>query len=352
MNSPRPAPSSYDRTLSRRGVLTAAGALGLGGLLTACGDGDGDSDDEAKGSAATGGAWSFKDDRGTTAKADGTPKRLVAYIGAAAALHDLGIECTGVFGPTKLDNGEPDPRAGGVDVDKVTILGNTYPEFNVERYAALRPDLLIAQMTEPPALWYVPEESAEKIESLAPSVGILTTKNSLTQVIGRFTELAASLGADVRADKVTAAKERFETASKRLRRATRSRGGLKVMAVVGSADILYVAAPDAFTDLRYYRSLGVEFVTPTKTGQGGFWQELSWENADTYEADLILVDNRAGNLQPAELKKTKPTWARLPAVRAERTFPWANEERFSHAGYAPRLEQLAAAVEGAEVVTE
>ncbi|MEV0221658.1 ABC transporter substrate-binding protein [Streptomyces sp. NPDC050704] len=349
MNSPRPAAAS---SLSRRGVLTAAGTLGLGGLLTACGDGEGDGGDggDAEGSA-TGRAWSFKDDRGTTVRADSTPKRLVAYIGAAAALHDLGVECTGVFGPTKLADGEPDPRAGGVDVDKVTILGNTYPQFNVERYAALRPDLLIAQMTVPPALWYVPEESAEKIGSLAPSVGIRTAESSLTQVIARFTELAASLGADVKADKVTAAKKGFETASESLRRAARSRGALKVMAISGAADILYVAAPDAFTDLRYYKSLGVEFVIPTKTGEGGFWHELSWENADMYEADLILVDNRAGNLQPAELTKTKPTWARLPAVRADQTIPWANEERFSHAGYAPRIEQLAAAVEKSKTVT-
>lgn len=210
--APAPAPA---RALSRRGVLTAVGALGLGGLLAACGS-DGDSDSEGGGttnSPAGGGTWRFKDDRGTTAEADRTPKRLVAFVGAAAAPHDLGIECTGVFGPTKLKNGKPDPRAGGIDVDKVTILGNTYPQFDVERYAGLRPDLLIAQMTDPPALWYVPEESAEKIESLAPSVGILTTKSSLTHVIGRFTDLAKSLGADLTADPVTSAEERFKSAS-------------------------------------------------------------------------------------------------------------------------------------------
>ncbi|WP_155059513.1 ABC transporter substrate-binding protein [Streptomyces blattellae] len=338
MNSPRHAPSS--RLPSRRGLLVSAGALALGGVLTACGDG-GEEDAEGTG----GGSWSFEDDRGRTVTADSTSKRLVAFIGAAAALHDLGVECAGVFGPTKLSNGEPAPQAGDLDVDKVTSLGNTYPQFNVERYAALRPDLLIAQMAEPPALWYVPEESAEEIESLAPSVGITTTKSSLTHVIARFTELAASLGADTGAAKVTAAKERFETAAQRLRRAAGARrGGLKVMAVSASSEILYVANPDDFADLRYYASLGVEFVTPTKTAEGGFWQQLAWENADTYDADLILVDNRDGNLQPDELRKTEATWASLPAVRADQVFPWANEERFSHAGYAPRIEQLASAV--------
>lgn len=111
MHALRPAAPA----LSRRGVLTAVGALGLGGLLSACGsDGDKDSDGgSSANSSAGGGTWRFKDDRGTTVEADRTPKRLVAFVGSAAALHDLGIECTGVFGPTKLKNGRPDPGPAG-----------------------------------------------------------------------------------------------------------------------------------------------------------------------------------------------------------------------------------------------
>ncbi|MEU5956396.1 ABC transporter substrate-binding protein [Streptomyces sp. NPDC047525] len=339
MRARRPIPPA----LTRRGVLGVGGALGIGGLLTACGGGG----DGAKPSAG-GTGWSFKDDRGTTAKAARTPRRIVAYIGAAAALHDFGVACTGVFGPTKLKNGEPDVQAGGVDVDKVTILGNAWGEFSIERYAKLRPELLVSTMNESPRLWYVPDDSAKKITSLAPGVGILTGKSSLTKVIGRFAELAESLGADLRAEKVTAAKKRFEAASETLRtsaKAARARGGLKVMAVSAQADMLYVGDPADFTDLRHYGGLGVEFVTPKKTAEGGFFQELGWENADTYEADLILVDKRTGNLQPAELKKSKPTWAKLPAVRAGQVISWSNEAQFSHAGYAPHIEQLAAAVD-------
>lgn len=329
--------------LTRRGVLGAGGALGIGGLLTACGG-----EDSGAKSSDGGTDWSFKDDRGTTAKAGKTPRRIVAYIGAAAALHDFGVECTGVFGPTKLKNGEPDVQAGDVDVDKVTILGNTWGEFSIEKYAKLRPDLLVSTMNVSPTLWYVPEESAKKITSLAPTVGILTGKSSLTKVIGRFGELAESLGADLKAEKVTAAKKRFEAASETLRKsakAAKARGGIKVMAVAAQADLLYVGNPADFTDLRHYADLGIEFVTPTKTAKAGFFQELGWENADTYGADLILVDQRTGNLQPGELKKSKPTWAKLPAVKAGQVASWSNEAQFSHAGYAPLMEQLAAAVD-------
>lgn len=36
--------------------------------------------------------------------------------------------------------------------------------------------------------------------------------------------------------------------------------------------------------------------------------------------------------------------SRLPAVKAEQITPWSMEERYSYAGYAPVLEQLAAAI--------
>ncbi|WJV49663.1 ABC transporter substrate-binding protein [Streptomyces flavofungini] len=335
--------------LSRRAFLGAGATLGAGGMLAACGDDKGDGGN----SSQQGGPWAFKDDRGETARAGSRPRRIVAYIGAAAALHDFGIECTGVFGPTKLKNGDPDVQAAGVDVDKVTVIGNAWGQFSIEKYAGLRPELLVSTMNVSPTLWYVPEESTDKILPIAPSVGILTGKTTLTKAIGRFAELAESLGADPRATKVTAAKKRFEDASERLRKAAgaaKSRGGVKVLAMAAQADRMYVGDPRDFTDLRHYSDLGVEFVTPTGTAKGGFFQDLSWENADRYEADLILVDKRTGNLQPAELRKSKPTWARLPAAESDQVIPWFNEARFSHAGYAPLIERLAKAIEDSKKV--
>ncbi|MGW7068435.1 hypothetical protein ACWGII_38615 [Streptomyces sp. NPDC054855] len=52
-----------------------------------------------------------------------------------------------------------------------------------------------------------------------------------------------------------------------------------------------------------------------------------------------------GNLQPDQLKKSGPTWAKLPAVKAGQVISSSNEAQFSHAGYAPLIEQLAAAVD-------
>ncbi len=340
------SPAGQRSRISRRGLLATGGALGLGALLAACGD----SQDPKSSAKKTG--WSFEDDRGKTVKTDGTPKNVVAYIGAASALYDFGVECVGVFGPTKLENGKPDVQAGRVDVDKVEIIGNAWGQFNIEKYAALGPDLLVSTMNVSPTLWYVPEDSAEKIEAVAPSVGILTGKTSLLGVIDRFGELAASLGADLEAKKVTEAKARFEAAAESLRQAAKTAKSkrLKVMAVAATKDLLYVGTPDDFTDLGYYRELGVDLVTPDGVGEAGFFAELSWENADTYDADVLLVDKRTGNLQPEELAQTKPTWAELPAAKAGQTVAWFNEPQFSHAGVAPLLESLTTALQNAKKV--
>lgn len=157
-------PRVRSHPLSRRGLLTAFGALGIGSLATACGG-------APSGSESKGGSWSFEDDRGTTVQTDGRPEAIVAFVGTAAVLHDYGIECVGVFGPTKGEDGEADVQAGDLDVDKVTVLGNAWGEFSIEEYAALEPDVLISSMYEEDTLWYVPEESEEEILSIAPSIG-------------------------------------------------------------------------------------------------------------------------------------------------------------------------------------
>lgn len=333
-------------SLSRRGLLAAGGAVGIGTLLAACGNDGGSASDAAKGDA-----WSFTDDRKKKIGLDAVPQRIVAYVGTAAALHDFGVtdRIVGVFGPTKK-NGKPDVLAGDLNVDKLEIIGNAYGEFDLEKYAKVRPELLVTNMYEPGALWYVPNESKAKILKLAPALALKTSDTSMLTAIKRFAQLAHSLGADLGAKPVTDAKSRFEKAAEQLRRAAKARGGVKVVAMSGAADLCYVSDPGANADLRYFKELGVDLVVPKKVGKQGFYEELSWENADKYKADVIMLDNRSQALQPAALK-SKPTWSQLPAVKAGQVTPWDAEPRFSYAGAAPLLEQLAAAVQDAKKVS-
>ncbi|MFE6743803.1 ABC transporter substrate-binding protein [Streptomyces tubercidicus] len=337
--------TSRNLTPSRRGILAAGGAVGIGALLAACGGGKGS---EGANKGADTGPWSFTDDRKQKVALKHTPQRIVAFTGTAAALHDFGIDdqIVGVFGPTKLKNGKADPQAGDLDIDKVTIIGNAYNQFNVEKYASLRPDLLVTNMYEPGALWFVPDDSKDKITPLAKTVAITSSRVSLLKIIERYAELAKSLGADLQAKKVTDAKARFEKASEALRKAAKSHP-VKVLACSGSPDLFYASNPGINADLMYYKSLGVDLIVPDKLDKGGYFESLSWENADKYKADVLLLDNRTATLQPKDLA-AKPSWAKLPAVKADQITPWSSEPRFSYAGAAPLIESLAKAIEGAK----
>ncbi|GHJ47823.1 ABC transporter substrate-binding protein [Catellatospora sp. TT07R-123] len=329
--------------LTRRGFLGAAGLAGLGTVLAACGG-----TDTPVGAAASSGPWAFTDDRGVKVGKDKAPTRIVAFTGTAAALYDFGVKVTGVFGPTTLKDGSADPQAGNLPVTDVTVLGNTWGEFNVEKYAGLSPELLVTNTYVKDALWYVPDEAKDKIAQLAPSVAFNMIGTDLQKIIERYAAFAASLGADLAAPPVADAKKRFETAAEAIRTAARANGGLKVMACSGSADLFYVSTPSSAADLTFFESLGVTFVQPDNV-EGGFFESLSWEKAGKYAADVLLLDSRSGTLQPTDLA-AKPTWAGLPAVKAGQITPWLSEPRFSYAGAAPLLETLATALQNAKKV--
>ncbi|MFJ3302551.1 ABC transporter substrate-binding protein [Streptomyces sp. NPDC086549] len=338
---------------TRRGILAAGGVLGLGAALAACGDDDAKSTGSGKETeAAKSGPWSFEDDRGTTVKLDKAPANIVAFTGVAAALHDYGIPVKGVFGPTKTKDGKADVQAGDMDISKVTVLGNTWGQFNIEKYAALAPDVLISTMFDSNGtLWYVPEESKDKIAKLAPSVGVSVYDRQLTAPLERMWKLAESLGADMKAAAVTAAKKRFEDAATRLRAAAKAKPDIKVMAGSASADLFYVSGTNLSVDLEYFKALGVNFVEPPESAKkegGGWYESLSWENVDKYAADIIMMDDRSSTIQPADI--TKATWKKLPAVKAGQVIARSPEPILSYDKCVPLLTNLAEALEKAKKV--
>ncbi|MFJ3879546.1 ABC transporter substrate-binding protein [Streptomyces sp. NPDC090077] len=347
-----PKPSTT--LLSRRGLVAAGGALGLVAALTACGGGDKakDAGGDKGSTAAASGPWSFKDDLDKDATAKSTPKNIVAYTGTAAALYDYGVQVKGVFGPTKLADGKPDPMAGSMDISKVEILGNVYDEFNVEKYAALKPDLLATNSWDG-TLWYVPEASKDKILKLAPAAAIgVGDKASMDKALERTAELAKSLGADLNSKKAADGKARFDAATAKVREAVKANPGIKVLVASGADQLFYVSTPKTSADLKYFESLGVEFVTPDQGALDpqGFYESLSWENAGKYKADVVLLDNRTQALQPEALK-AKPTWNELPAVKAGQVAPRVTEPIYSYEKCAQILEDLAKTIQNAKKVS-
>ncbi|MEV7444772.1 ABC transporter substrate-binding protein [Streptomyces sp. NPDC056257] len=344
-------PKSRTSSFTRRGFIAAGGALGLVAALAACGGTDSAKGDGGKDNgAAASGPWTFKDDLGKEVSTKSKPKNIVAFTGTAAALYDYGVQVKGVFGPTKTADGKPDVQAGSMDISKVEILGNVYDEFNVEKYAALQPELLVTN-TWDGTYWYVPEASKDKILKLAPAAAISVGGDAtLDKALERTADLAKSLGADMNAKTAVDAKARFEAAAAKVREATKANPGVKVLVGSGSADLFYVSTPDTSADLKYFKQLGVEFVTPEKLEEGGFFESLSWENAGKYKADVVLLDNRTGTLQPEELK-AKATWAELPAVKAGQITPRVTEPIYSYAKCAQILEDLAKSIQNAKKVS-
>lgn len=320
--------------LARRGFLSATAGLAAALTLAACGDGGTQATPAPAGSSAAQ-SWSFTDDRDKKLQQPKVPARIVAQVGAAAALWDFGVRPIAVFGPHKLKDGSKDPQAGNVDITKVEGLGNVWDEFNVEKYISLQPDLLVSSMYIKGDLWYVPAKSKDTIEQVAPTAGIMLTGRSATQVIGKYEELAKSLGADMQG--VPEAKARMEAATKEFAQFK----DLKILLMSGGADAMWVVNPPEYPDIVHLMDAGLDVVKPSKVDEGGFFQTLSWENADEYDADVILYDTRTQALKPEEMLK-KPTFAKLPAVEAGQLYPWNAEAPYSYQGYATFLEGLVA----------
>jgi len=290
------------------------------------------------------GEWTFTDDRGVTVTLPQRPRRIVAQVSAAAALWDYGIRPIAVFGPQRLAGGSQDPQSGNVDLTAVESVGQEYGELDLEKLIALDPDLLISTWYGPyhgvdAPLWYVPEDAVAMVEEIVPSLGILVEDVSIAHAIDRFAELAGLLGADLDAPEIVAERDQYDHAIAELKGAIAEKPGLTALVVSGTPDNLFVAHPAAVADLIFFRELGLEIVEPASDPEE-YWETLSWEQANTYPADLILIDVRWGALTSDQLEDIA-TWAELPAVKVGQVSEWVLEPTLNYKGYAAVLEKLA-----------
>ena len=325
--------------LSRRGFLIGAGGIGAAVALAACGNGGAQP-------AAAGGPWSFTDDRNQKVSRDQRPTRVVAYASSAAALWDYGVHAIGVFGPQKTADGKKEIQAGNIDLSAETSVGNAWDDFSLEKFAALKPDLVVTGLTgaKPTDLWVIKDDLAAKVQQLAPVVALSEYKVTLPKVIQRYEQLAVALGGDANSPTITKAKADFQQASDDFTAAVKAKPGLKVLVVSSDKDNLYVCKPEFFADLSYYRDLGLDIVNGA--GPDDYFETLSWEQAGKYPADLILSDSRTFALSKQQLAQI-PTWAQLPAVKAGQVADWSTEPRFNPVLATPVIQKLTEVVKGA-----
>ena len=323
-------------------VLTAVVAAAVAG----CG-----SEAGGTGEAQQAGPWSFTDGSGKVVTGAQRPTRIIAHAGEAAALMSFGIKPVGVYGDAKVT---ADPNLKDLDLTGITILGEEWGKIDVEKAASLRPDLIVAD-------WWPAEkaysgfeegvdEKSKKLKDLAPVVGVSQGK-SIVDLAAGYEKLAASLGADVTAGQNAQNKKNFEAAVERFKQAVAAKPGLTAAAMSPADDQVYVANPAYAPELLDFQKWGLKVVNPDKPDPGfPYWENLSWENADKYQPDLILWDGRAWKpTSNAEWGKKQPTWFSIKAAKADAVVAWPAYWLHTYSDFATELDKLTEAIKTADV---
>jgi iron complex transport system substrate-binding protein len=333
--------------------LAPVAVLVVLGLLAACGGGDAERSTDTSataGEATASGSdergWTFEDDAGITHHLDEVPDTIVAQASAAGALWEYDVVAKGVFGKLTQSDGSPDPGIGRADPDDFTSIGTSETEINVEALIAMDPDIVVTGMWEEGDYWGIPEGDVERIEKVAPIVGIRVDNRAMDVPLARFAELAESLGADEA--EVASLRKELDTASDDLEASVEGNPGVTFVAASGSPSEMYVAYPPAFADLRYLQGIGLDIVVPkTHETSGGFWETISWEEVGTYPADVVMADARGGTMK--EIADFLPPPAKnLPAIEAGQIMAWPASLAFGYGNVADYLNDVRAMLEKAD----
>ncbi|MEV6971430.1 ABC transporter substrate-binding protein [Hamadaea sp. NPDC051192] len=328
-----------------RGVRPVLAVVALSLALAGCGG-----NEPSSTSSPSSGPWSFTDGSGTVVQAERRPQRIIAHAGEAAALMSFGIKPVGVYADESV---KTDPNLKDLDLTGITVLGEEWGKIDVEKAASLRPDLIVAD-------WWPAEKAhsgleegvdakSKKLAELAPVVGVSQGK-SIVELAEGYEKLAASLGADVQNDAIAANKKRFQEAVERFKAAVASKPGLTVAAMSPYEDEVYIANPEYAPELLDFQSWGLKVINPAKPDVDfPYWQTLSWENADTYQPDLILWDGRSYTPTiNAEWGKKQPTWFSVKAAKAGAVVSWPGFWLHTFGHFATELDKLTEAIKVAD----
>jgi iron complex transport system substrate-binding protein len=259
-----------------------------------------------------------------------------------------GIRPVGIYADKAI---EQDPGLKDEDLEGIEILGEAWGEIDTAKAARLNPDLIVADYWPVDKAYSGMEEGvkeeSKKIADLAPVVGAAWS-DSIVEIIEGYEDLARSLGADVDAPEIAAHRERFDEAVDDFQRATAAKPGLDALAVAPWTDMIYVAVPEHAPELLDFQRWGLDVIVPDDPDKGfPYWENLSWENADKYQPDLLLIDDRDYTMTRKAMER-QPTWDEIDAAAAGATTRWPAFWLHTYEDYASELERLTRAIEEAD----
>ncbi|SMQ63309.1 iron complex transport system substrate-binding protein [Devosia lucknowensis] len=287
-------------------------------------------------------AWTYTGGDGTEVTLDETPVRIIASQDAAAGLIPLGIRPVGIY----ADSAIADAKAlQGLDLTGIEIISQTWGEVDIEKAAALEPDLIVAEYWPLETTWSGGAEVFNALSPVAPITGPEQGASILT-LIEDYEALAQSLGANLSDPAIAEDKAAFATALADFKAATAAKPDLTALAVWAGPDALYVAATAGASELMDFASWGLKLIDPEVADDRGYWETLSWEKADKYQPDLILVDNRSADTM--ETAKAQPTWTLMKAAEAGQVTDWPAFWLRNYHAYSAELAKLTAAINAAD----
>jgi len=286
--------------------------------------------------------WTYTDGSGRVVTLPDVPKRIVAHANVAAGLIPLGIRPVGIYvdGPVA-----DDPSLRGLDLTGIEILGEAWGEIDIEKLAAVEPDIIIAEYWPLEKAYSGMEPNAADgtlIEQIAPVAGP-AQGNSTEALIKDYEALATLLGSDLSAPAIAADKARFEASKAAFQVAVTAKPGLKVLAVWAGTDALYVAAADGSAELSDFKAWGLDIIVPAIADDRGYWETVSWETVDKYQPDLVLVDDRAGPATRAAAE-AQPTWTSIRAAAKGQVGDWPAFWMRNYKVYAEQIDKLMATI--------
>lgn len=327
--------------MTARRLLPLVAALVASLALTACG-----SDDKTSASSDT--AWSYTSANGDTIKLDHKPERIIASAAEAAGLMAYGIKPVGIY---YAQGASWEPGLQGKDLSGIKVIGKEWGKIDAEAAAQLKPDLIVADWWPQQKEYQGFEEGADaasmKVRKLAPVIGA-NQQGSLLEVVEWYEGFAKSMGVETASSTYAADKKTFQDTKTAFQAAVKAKPGLSALAVSPADDLLYVAVPKYSTSLTDFKDWGLDVIDPdSPKADFPYWEYLSWEKADKYQADLLMLDDR-GYENTIKTGERQPTWDKIKAAAAREYTPWPGFWIHTYADYTAQLKTLTAAVEKAD----